>query len=104
MNRWKKFCVLSVALCAWAAVAIGQMGLQMGPRMGMMRPPSVQGVFNPVIGSGAAYEMTDKNQRKSTMEISIVGKESVNIIDAKDHITGKPISMEKMMQQKMQQP
>ena len=43
-----------------------------------MRPPSVQGVWNPVVGSGAAYEMTDKQQNKTTLEMTVVGKEAVN--------------------------
>lgn len=48
----------------------------------MMRPASMQGVWNPVIGTGAAYEITDKKQQKSTLEITIVGKETVNGKDA----------------------
>lgn len=78
MFRVKNLAVLGVACCLLVVVT----NAQMGPQMGMMQPPSMQGVFNPVIGSGAAYEMTDKNQRKSKMEISIVGKESVSGKDA----------------------
>lgn len=48
----------------------------------MMRPPSVQGVWNPVVGTGAAYEITDNQQKKNTLEITVVGKESVNGKDA----------------------
>ena len=39
------------------------------------------GVFNPVVGSGAAYEITTSNGRKTNIEYTIVGKESV---DGKD--------------------
>lgn len=47
---------------------------QMG--MGMSRPPSIAGVFNPEVGSGAAYEMDRKDGgRKTTFEMSVVGKE-----------------------------
>jgi hypothetical protein len=48
----------------------------------MIRPPSVQGVWNPVVGTGAAYEVTDNQQKKNTLEITVVGKESVNGQDA----------------------
>lgn len=47
---------------------------QMG--MGMSRPPSIAGVFNPEVGSGAAYEMDRKDgSRKTSFEMSVVGKE-----------------------------
>ncbi len=65
-----------VAVClSFSMAARAQMG---GPMGGMMRPPAMQGVFNPVVGSGAAYELTDKKQQKNTMEITVVGKETVN--------------------------
>jgi hypothetical protein len=70
--------LMAAALCCAAPVG-AQMG---GPMGGMMRPPAMQGVFNPVVGSGAAYEVTDKKQQKNTMEITVVGKETVNGQDA----------------------
>ena len=45
-------------------------------QMGMGRPPSVAGVFNPVLGSGASYEMTRKNGEKSTFDMYVVDKEA----------------------------
>lgn len=68
--------VFAVALaCLLVAVeACAQTG-------GMMRPPSIQGVWSPVVGSGAAYEIQDKKQ-KQTLEMSIVAKETVNGKDA----------------------
>jgi hypothetical protein len=42
-----------------------------------MRPPEFRGIFNPVMGSGAAYEMTN-NSGKTELELTIVGKEEVN--------------------------
>jgi hypothetical protein len=48
-----------------------QMG--MGPRM-----PNMNGIWQPVVGSGAAYEMTDRDGKKSQMEMTVVGKEDVN--------------------------
>ena len=69
-----------------------------------MRPPSVQGVWNPVVGSGAAYEMTDKQQNKTRIEMTVVGKEAVNgkdfywletgVQDPKSH---NPIYMKMLM-------
>ncbi len=51
--------------------ASGQMGMG-------MRSPMPRGVFNPVVGSGAAYEMTTSDGHKTNIEYAIVGKESVN--------------------------
>jgi len=47
---------------------------QMG--MGMGRAPSIAGVFNPEVGSGAAYEVLHKSEsQKTNFEIAVVGKE-----------------------------
>ena len=89
---------LMVAAClCFTAPARPQMG-------GMMRPPTMQGVFNPVVGSGSAYEMTDKKQQKSTMEITVVGKETVNGKDAfwmetgvQDPKSGTPMYMKMLI-------
>ena len=91
-----------VAACvSFAAPAGAQMG---GPMGGMMRPPAMQGVFNPVVGSGAAYELTDKKQQKNTMEITVVGKETVNGKDAfwmetgvQDPKSGTPVYMKMLI-------
>jgi len=40
-------------------------------------PPDMRGIWNPVVGAGAAYEMQAKGSEKSSMEMAIVGKESV---------------------------
>jgi len=47
---------------------------QMNPAM---KPPEFRGIFNPVMGSGAAYEMTNK-AGKTELELTVVGKEEVN--------------------------
>lgn len=49
--------------------------LPAAPQM-MRNMPSLRGVWNPVVGSGAAYQM-DGAQMKSEMEIGVVGKEDV---------------------------
>ena len=51
-----------------------------GAQMGMHAGPAMRGIFNPVVGSGGEYEMTT-DKGKTLMEISVVGKESV---DGKD--------------------
>ncbi len=56
----------------FVGTAVAQMGT---------RGPSFRGVWNPVVGSGAAYSIEQKGGEKSEMEIAIVGKESV---DGKD--------------------
>lgn len=46
-------------------------------QMGMgMRPPSLAGVFNPVVGSGASYNIVSKNGRDMALDIAVVDKES----------------------------
>jgi hypothetical protein len=58
-----------------ATAAAAQMGMG-------MRPPMPRGMFNPVVGAGAVYEMVGQNGDKTTMQIAVVGKESVNGKDA----------------------
>lgn len=53
-----------------ATAAAAQMGMG-------MRPPMPRGMFNPVVGAGAVYEMVGQNGEKTTMQIAVVGKESV---------------------------
>jgi hypothetical protein len=47
-------------------------------QMGMRQNSMPSGMFNPVVGSGAAYEMTNADGQKSAIEYAIVGKESMN--------------------------
>ena len=46
-------------------------------QMGMHSSPTMRGVWNPVVGTGAAYELTKKDGTKTNMEMAIVGKETV---------------------------
>jgi len=67
----RKTCILLVAtVMLTGAPLLAQM-------MGMM-PPSMSGVWNPAIGSGATYEMVDKNGQKQSITMAIVGKEDSN--------------------------
>jgi len=70
--------------------------------MGMM-PPGMSGVWNPVIGSGATYEMTGKDGKKTVLTIAVVNKEDFNghpgfwmeyLISDKD---GKQVVMQMLM-------
>jgi hypothetical protein len=59
------------------AICLAMMCLPCRAQMGMgMRPPDVAGVFNPVVGSGASYEMISKDGRKTQVTMSVVEKDS----------------------------
>jgi hypothetical protein len=62
--------VAILAMLALASPLGAQIG--MGPRM-----PDMSGIWHPVVGSGGAYEMTNREGKKSPMEITVVGKEDV---------------------------
>jgi len=72
MRNMRFFAVAVSCLFCTAISASAQMG------MGMRSSPMPRGVFNPVVGSGAAYEITAAEGRKMDIEYAIVGKESVN--------------------------
>jgi hypothetical protein len=69
------FCVWGLSLTIAAATASAQMG------MGMRQRSLPSGLFNPVVGSGAAYDVQTAGGQKTSIEYAIVGKESV---DGKD--------------------
>lgn len=69
------FCVCCLSLTIAAASASAQMG------MGMRQRALPSGVFNPVVGSGADYDIQTTNGPKTSIEYAIVGKDSV---DGKD--------------------
>jgi hypothetical protein len=69
--RGAKLSVLVVVVSLIGAIsAKGQMGMR-----SVHLPP---GFFNPVMGSGASYQTTNSDGRTSGMELSLIGKESVN--------------------------
>ncbi|MGA8224844.1 MAG: hypothetical protein WB780_24590 [Candidatus Acidiferrales bacterium] len=51
-------------------------------QMGHGGPPQMHGVWSPVVGHGAAYEIQSADGKNSTMEITVVGKETVDGKDA----------------------
>jgi hypothetical protein len=68
-------CACSFALVALSPAANAQMG------MGMRQRPMPSGIFNPVVGSGADYDIQTASGQKTSIEYAIVGKDSV---DGKD--------------------
>jgi hypothetical protein len=52
--------------------------LPAGAQMGFGPPKIPSGIFNPVVGAGAVYEIQVSGEPKRTMEFAIVGKETVN--------------------------
>jgi hypothetical protein len=71
MNRTTRFGVIAAVCLLLPMVASAQM-------FGRSQAPSWRGVWNPVVGAGGTYEVTKKDGTKTTMEMGIVGKESVN--------------------------
>jgi hypothetical protein len=69
MKATGKFLIVAGLAMFFTGTAAAQMGMRGGP--------SVGGVWNPVVGSGAAYSIEQKGGGKSEMEMAIVGKESV---------------------------
>ena len=59
-------------------LAVLSLALPLGAQMGMgPRMPDMSGIWHPVVGAGGAYEMTDRDGKKSQLELTIVGKEDV---------------------------
>jgi hypothetical protein len=62
-----------------AILAILALAVPLGAQMGMgLRTAGLSGIWHPVVGSGAAYEATGGDGKKSQMEMTVVGKEDVN--------------------------
>jgi len=76
MNSLKQLAFLTMCLLVMVRLASAQMG------MGMRPTPMPGGLFSPVIGAGAGYEITSAEGRKMNVEFAIVGKETVNGRDA----------------------
>jgi hypothetical protein len=72
--------ILAVAVAAVCMGVAGSASAQLGGLTAFKRP-NIANIFHPVVGEGAAYEQMDKQGRKSTMEMSIVGKEMVGTQD-----------------------
>jgi hypothetical protein len=69
MKSIPKVFFAGLTLAVWAATAAAQ---------GFMRPPEIQGMWQPKVGAGGVYHMVNQNSKQSDMEIAIVDKEIVN--------------------------
>ena len=74
MNRWIPILFVISPVLAVAAAA--------GAQMGMRQTTLPRGIFQPVVGAGAAYESAGPSGPKQTIEFDVVGKDSVNGKDA----------------------
>jgi hypothetical protein len=75
--RTRTIGIIAAVLLAVATTSAQRGQMQMGPMGGNITAAVFHGVFNPTIGSGAAYEM-DRAGTKSQMEVAVVGKEDVS--------------------------
>ena len=69
MKTATQLLLTGLIMIAFANFSTAQMGMG-------MRPPSVAGVFNPTVGSGASYNIVSKNGRDMALDIAVVDKES----------------------------
>lgn len=59
-------------------VAMLGLALPLGAQMGMGPRLSLSGIFHPVVGAGASYEVTKTDGMKNQIELTIVGQEEAN--------------------------
>jgi hypothetical protein len=64
--------LLAGALCL---ILVPRASAQFG--MSPIKRPNIANIFHPVVGQGAAYDTTDKDGKKSRMEMYVVDKEMV---------------------------
>ncbi len=79
------------------------MGTPFAAQMFGPKPPTLSGVWHPVVGTGALYE-TVKDGKKNTLEITVLGKEDVDgkpaywtemgLVDPR---TGQPVYVKSLM-------
>lgn len=67
------------AIVLLAAILCGTLAYQASAQFGIgsVKRPNIANIFHPVVGQGAAYETTDKDAKKSHMEMYVVDKEMV---------------------------
>jgi hypothetical protein len=82
MTKSMTQCMTKCSRSSIAALLVVFAAISASAQMGMRGPTQLRGVWNPIVGSGAAYEMQSQNGQKSGMEFDIVGKDSVGGKDA----------------------
>lgn len=70
---------LTLVAAGFCLVAGAPARAQMG--MEFFKKPAIADIFRPVVGNGAVYE-TERDQKKNTLEMTVVGQESVDGKDA----------------------
>jgi len=70
MIRFERLAVTTTLFLLGAAPGHAQMGMRSGP-------PQMHGVWSPVVGKGAVYDVTSSEGKKHQQEIAVVGKETV---------------------------
>ena len=68
---------MKIARVVMGLFMIGSLALATDAQMFGGRPPSMRGVWKPVVGSGGVYELQTRREGKQEMEIAIVGTETV---------------------------
>lgn len=69
MKRSSRLLLIAFATTALTQFSSAQRGM-------MMQPPDIAGVFNPVVGSGASYEMVKTNGEKIPFDMAVVDKDA----------------------------
>jgi hypothetical protein len=69
MRKWFALSVAAIVLAGAVGVASAQMG---------MRRPQMKGVWSPVVGAGAVYQMETPREGKSEIEFAVVGSQTVD--------------------------
>src|ERR1700756_1161071 len=71
MNRKAQWLVAAIVCLMSMPQVYGQLGLP------SIKRPKIANIFHPVVGSGTAYEQTGTDGSKKTLEMSIVGSETI---------------------------
>ncbi len=77
----KRLFLSTLAVCACIALS-PLANAQLGGGMNFFKKPNIADIFHPVVGSGGAYEQTDKDGNKSPLEMFIVGRDTFEGKDA----------------------
>ncbi|HWZ96464.1 MAG TPA: hypothetical protein VN025_01755 [Candidatus Dormibacteraeota bacterium] len=72
MKRFISTIAVVVLCTCFSSVSMAQFGAN------LFRKPNIADVFHPVVGQGAYYEEQHKDGTKSVMEMSVLGKETVD--------------------------
>lgn len=95
--RSARFALTSTLVALWLLAQPA--GAQVG-----IRAPDLRGVWNPVVGTGSVYQIERGQERKSEMEMAVVGEEPVDgkpghwlEIAITDPRSGTPILMKQLV-------